>query len=268
MAEFAGGSLTSIALCWTLERRDGAGFACTVHDESIRSNGQYFEAAPGLNPAAIIRGSGDEPHGEATGALTSDSLREKDLLAGRWDGARSQMSAVDWKRPDQEPVVLTEGDIGDIAVDGDGFQADLLGPADRLKAAVCPTTSPECRATLGDKQCRVNMAGRSLRVRVVSATANQIVVDRVVSSAFSKGKARWLSGENCGLRASVSSCDDRSVVLREVPRCPVRAGELLVLYEGCDKRLETCRLRFGNVANFRGEPHLPGNDLLTRYPGA
>jgi AcrR family transcriptional regulator len=37
------------------------------------------------------------------------------------------------------------------------------------------------------------------------------------------------------------------------------------LIEGCDRQLATCRDRFANVANFQGEPHLPGNDLLTRY---
>lgn len=39
------------------------------------------------------------------------------------------------------------------------------------------------------------------------------------------------------------------------------------LTQGCDKQLATCRDRFANAANFRGEAHLPGNDLLTRYPG-
>ena len=34
------------------------------------------------------------------------------------------------------------------------------------------------------------------------------------------------------------------------------------------KLFATCRDRFANAQNFRGEPHLPGNDLLTRYPGA
>nr|WP_232014937.1 phage BR0599 family protein [Sphingopyxis sp. EG6] len=33
------------------------------------------------------------------------------------------------------------------------------------------------------------------------------------------------------------------------------------------KQLATCRERFANAINFRGEAHLPGNDLLTRYPG-
>ncbi|MEO7224251.1 MAG: DUF2163 domain-containing protein [Devosia sp.] len=36
--------------------------------------------------------------------------------------------------------------------------------------------------------------------------------------------------------------------------------------EGCDRRLSTCRERFDNVANFRGFPHIPGNDFVLRYP--
>jgi hypothetical protein len=36
--------------------------------------------------------------------------------------------------------------------------------------------------------------------------------------------------------------------------------------EGCDRRLSTCRDRFNNVANFRGFPHIPGNDFILRYP--
>ncbi|MCU0890414.1 MAG: phage BR0599 family protein, partial [Sandarakinorhabdus sp.] len=42
-------------------------------------------------------------------------------------------------------------------------------------------------------------------------------------------------------------------------------GTRVLLREGCDKRFATCRDRFGNGLNFRGEPHVPGGDLLTRY---
>ena len=35
---------------------------------------------------------------------------------------------------------------------------------------------------------------------------------------------------------------------------------------GCDRQLTTCRDRFSNVANFRGFPHIPGNDFVLRYP--
>jgi uncharacterized phage protein (TIGR02218 family) len=35
---------------------------------------------------------------------------------------------------------------------------------------------------------------------------------------------------------------------------------------GCDRALATCRDRFANVANFRGFPHIPGNDFVLTYP--
>ena len=58
------------------------------------------------------------------------------------------------------------------------------------------------------------------------------------------------------------------MTLVELPRLAVAAGALVEVTEGCDKTLATCAARFGNAVNFRGEPHLPGIDLLTRYPGA
>ena len=36
----------------------------------------------------------------------------------------------------------------------------------------------------------------------------------------------------------------------------------------CDRSFATCRDTFGNGVNFRGFPHIPGNDALMRYPDA
>lgn len=45
-------------------------------------------------------------------------------------------------------------------------------------------------------------------------------------------------------------------------------GDTFHIVPGCDKRLATCRDRYANVINFRGEPYLPGQDALTAYPDA
>jgi uncharacterized phage protein (TIGR02218 family) len=37
---------------------------------------------------------------------------------------------------------------------------------------------------------------------------------------------------------------------------------------GCDKSAATCRAKFSNLLNFRGFPHLPGEDWVTAYPKA
>jgi uncharacterized phage protein (TIGR02218 family) len=43
-------------------------------------------------------------------------------------------------------------------------------------------------------------------------------------------------------------------------------GDAYSLQPGCDKLLATCKVKFNNVLNFRGEPHVPGTDRLFRGP--
>jgi uncharacterized phage protein (TIGR02218 family) len=79
---------------------------------------------------------------------------------------------------------------------------------------------------------------------------------------------RFLAGAANGERRTILGVEGQQLHLRSAPAGEVTAGTAVELVEGCDKLLTTCSERFANAANFRGEPHLPGNDLLTRYPGA
>jgi len=106
--------------------------------------------------------------------------------------------------------------------------------------------------------------------RVLSVRDERVVVvDRAepVAGAYAYGQLRWLSGANSGLASVVRASAGAELVLQEAPAFVPAAGDLVELREGCDRSLATCSGRFGNAVNFRGEPHLPGTDLLTRYPG-
>ena len=46
---------------------------------------------------------------------------------------------------------------------------------------------------------------------------------------------------------------------------PLAPGDTFVVTAGCDKRFETCTSKFANALNFRGFPHLPGNDFVVAY---
>jgi len=46
----------------------------------------------------------------------------------------------------------------------------------------------------------------------------------------------------------------------------IEAGDTFVVTAGCDKRFDTCRARFNNAVNFRGFPHIPGNDFIIAHP--
>ena len=261
------GALGSLAFCWRLERGDGAGLALTSSDRDVDYGGIRYRSSPGMTPAAVTRSLGlDSDGGETSGVVSADSLTEEDLLLGRWTGASVTLLAVDWANPAQS-VPLLGGELGEISVAGDSFSAELLGAASKLSATPCPSTSAECRAELGDRQCRVDLAGRSVRAEVISAVASRLELDRVVDPTMLLGRLRFLSGRNCGTRSTILAVDGPTVTLRDRPRISVEPGCVVEIREGCDKSFATCVSRFANGINFRGEPYLPGTDLLTSYPG-
>lgn len=264
-------TLTTWVLCWRIERRDGVTIGLTGHDHDLWIDGLRYRAAPGLTPSAILRGDGLDPDlMEASGALTSAAIGERDLLAGRWDGAGVAAIAVDWTGQ-EPPVALGQGAIGAVRLGEGGFSAELRGVGALLDRPVAEETSPDCRASLGDRRCRVAMAPRRRFARVVTWDGEvMLTVDRPepVAGAYGQGRLIWFGGANAGLEALILGSEGDRIRIATAPAYAVEDGALVELVEGCDKRLETCLSRFGNVVNFRGEPFLPGIDLLTRYPGA
>ena len=272
MPDFLQPDLTTIAFCWRIERRDGIALGFTTHDRDLAIDGLVYRAAPGMLPSAIALSDGFEPDTlDVSGALTSDAISDADLKAGRWDGAAVTIFMVDWEAPEGEQLRLARGELGEVAARGKAFEAELRGPTALLERSVVEQTSPECRAELGDKRCRVDMAGRVRVTRIAALPGDdQVQVESFSgeANAYGYGRLRWVSGANSGLESPVLRSEGGVLTLREEPHFMPAIGDLVELHEGCDKAFATCRTRFANVLNFRGEPHLPGMDLLTRYPGA
>ena len=272
MAAFLDAPVATIALCWRIGRRDGVTLGFTTHDCDLSIDGLVYRASPGMLPSAIrIDGGLDASTMDVSGALTNDAITERDLAAGRWDGASVSLFAVDWDEPSGEMVALARGELGAVAIDAEGFTAELRGPTAILDRPVTELTSPECRAQFGDHRCRIDLT-RHRRVTMVVSVVNETVIDVAESestdNAFAYGGVRWISGENSGLASAILSSSGNRLTLREPPAFAVHPGTRIEITEGCNRLFATCRDRFGNAENFRGEPHLPGNDLLTRYPGA
>jgi uncharacterized phage protein (TIGR02218 family) len=261
--------LTTLAFIWRLDRRDGITLGLTSHDRDLMIDGLIYRAAPGMIPSAIEQDDGFEPERVTlSAALRSDLISGDDLASGRWDGARLRLSLVDWHDLDAAPLLLAQGELGLVESGARGFSAVLRGPAAALEAPVTGETSPTCRAQLGDVRCGVAMAARRRIARVTGAVGAQVMLDfAAAEQIYAAGMLRWLDGANAGLDSPVAASSGMSVTLREPPAFAVEAGTRALLIEGCDRRFSTCAERFANAANFRGEPHLPGNDLLLRYGG-
>lgn len=259
--------VVTLAWCWRLARRDGVVIGLTSHDRDLMVGGIVYRAAPGMKPSALeTSDSLDAATMDLEGAIASDAIAARDLDAGRWDGAELELFVTGWSAPGMAPVTVARGSLGAVERRGAAFAAELQGVTRLLDRPVCPATSPSCRAMLGDPACRVDLAPRTHLRRVIAVDGRAVTLDSV-AAGMAFGELLWMDGANCGLASPVIGVDGSVLHLAEAPVFAPVFPARVRLTEGCDKQLATCRDRFANAVNFRGEAHLPGNDLLTRYPG-
>ena len=79
-------------------------------------------------------------------------------------------------------------------------------------------------------------------------------------------KATFVSGANAGAINEVLLHDQQNIRLFVPMPRPITVGDQITPLTGCDEIPETCKAKFGNILNFRGEPHIPGNDKVFSYP--
>lgn len=268
--------LTQVCRCWDVVRRDGTRFGFTDHDRDLSFDGFVFRADEGLTARALEQTTGlAVDNTEALGVLSDAGIKEADILAGRFDGAEVRAWLVNWSDVEQRKL-LFRGEIGEIERAGGGFKAELRGLTEKLNQPQGRVYQTPCAAVLGDGECRVDVTAPGY--------ASERSVERVARGKFLEFDAfdgfedRWfeqgrlvvLSGACQGdvrvIKNDRLTATRRRVELWEALRGGLAEGDLVRLEAGCDKRAETCRLKFDNLLNFRGFPHVPGEDWLMAYP--
>ncbi len=266
MRVFFDRELDTVATFWRIYRRDGVMLAFTSHDRDLAFGGITHRAAPGMVPAAI-RLSADIAHdsAEAEGAISHASIRETDLAAGLFDAAAIEIGAVDWQTCEHH--VLYTGEIGRIEDDQSQFSAELRSSKQLLEQDLVPRTSPTCRAEFCGPGCGLS----ATRFTMIHALAgidwdrNRVRFEGVSPASCVDGRLRFLAGPQTGIRFDIIDADGDWLLLDRPLARGTAPGTRAELTEGCDHTIATCAARFDNAINFRGEPFLPGNDLLSRY---
>ncbi|UOR16312.1 DUF2163 domain-containing protein [Qipengyuania aquimaris] len=259
--------LDTVAAYWRIQRRDGVTLGFTTHDRDIWFGGILHRAAPGMLPSAIrktIDLADDEA--EIEGALAHDTIRSADLAAGRFDDARVETGVVDWQS--LETAALYSGSIGSVTQDALGFSAQLRSAKADLDIDPVPRASPSCRARFCGPACSLPAEAFSLRTSIASVDfeANRIALSAGDHTAYVHGEIRFLDGPLTGMTSRLISLRGGYLELEVLLDQGVEPGHRVRVREGCDKTISTCASRFANAVNFRGEPFLPGNDLLAQYP--
>ncbi|MBC9248317.1 DUF2163 domain-containing protein [Paracoccus sp. 11-3] len=266
---------TTLAWCWRITRADSVAFGFTDHDRVLAFDGTEFEPESGLTASEIRSGADLSVDAQdAAGALRSDRISETDILDGHWDNAEVELWRVNWQSPGQR-VLMRRGAIGQIRRGRHAFVAEIRSMSHILGQTVGRIFQASCDAALGDARCGVDLADPAFRgvgtvidgMRDRAFTASGL--GGFIAGWFRFGTLTWTTGPNSDRRAEVLAHDRNYgiavLTLLETTIRPIGAGDDFTIRAGCDKRIAICGAKFGNVVNFRGFPHIPGQDTILRY---
>jgi uncharacterized phage protein (TIGR02218 family) len=267
--------VTTLCRCWVIARGDGVTQGFTDHDEDVVIGAVTCRAGTGLTGSEATQKLGlAVDSSELSGALSDDSLNEDDLAAGRYDAASVELWLVDWSEPSLR-VLLAKGSLGEVKRTGTAFTAEVRGISARLDQDSGRLFAAGCSADLGDGSCTIDLTSPVYRgegmVAALSGTSSFSTsgLGSYADGWFTAGKLTFTGGANAGTSVEVKIHRNTGGVTLDLWQAmaePIAPGDTFTVTAGCDKRFATCHDRFNNIVNFRGFPHVPGNDFVVRYP--
>ena len=265
---------TTLCRCWKVTRQDDAVFGFTDHDRTLTIDGVDYAPETGFTPSEVEQTLGlAVDTQEVDGALSSDVISEDDIALGRWDDAAIEILVVDWTDVAHR-AVLRAGSLGEIRRGDIAFTTEMRGLAHRLNQEIGKTFTRVCSAVVGDANCGIDLTdpayagsgavvdGGDRRIFTVSG------LGPFAPGWFARGVLTWTSGVNDWAKAEGAvdavigdGTPARSLSLWQRAARPIAVGDTFTITAGCPKTWDVCRSKFSNGVNFRGFPHMSGNDF-------
>lgn len=274
--------MSTPAICVRIKRRDGTILRTTSHDRDIEVTAPgyagTYRAAAALAPTemefrATLAIDGLDVSGilsEATG------IPEREVASGVYDMARVTVFETDWASPSAvRPWIY--GTLGNKTRTEEGrLQMEIRTLSQLLNQNQGEVYTTRCRAELGSgaEAPPLRRCGKDLTAFTFDDDVTSVLSVRAVFTVagltqdagyFSKGTVEFLTGDNAGAVREIRIHEAGGVLyLYDPVPFDIAIGDDVRVIAGCDKTLATCRDKFDNAPNFKGEPDIPGPTYMAR----
>jgi len=153
-----------------------------------------------------------------------------------------------------------------------GFVSQVTKDNGMLNVSISPLTSclnqsigdffsPICRECFGNEKCKLNMDNYKTTGMIQEILSddcfngNHQQNKKTSIGYYRYGLIKFISGELKGICAQIKDEIDGKVYLLKSTKL-FAVGDEYEIFAGCDKTFTTCKNKFHNAVNFRGEPFI------------
>lgn len=275
----------TLALLLDITRRDGTVLGFTTVDKDIVYAGITYKASPSMSISSIRQTAGTGIDNiDITGAIDSNLILESDLFSGLYSNASLRLYVCDYNNIAGGTTILLTGFIGQTTYEDGKFIAEFRSLGQRTSAKCGNIISQTCRvAKLGNALCNpggtfqggiTTMSSYQFTRNLSAISTDRYTLtfasDSNITGYYDYGKLYFTTGPAAGayhsreIKSHTLVSGQAVLILQEAfPFVPI-VGNTAILEAGCNRAFATCQSKFSNYYNFRGEPFVPGNDVLKR----
>jgi uncharacterized phage protein (TIGR02218 family) len=276
-------SVTTMALCFKIDRNDGQSFYFTGHDNDLLIGGNTYRSDISFSASqADVKSGLSVDNAELTLPLMTGGITKADVRANLFYRASLDVFWANWDDLTQGVLYEAKGwSLGKYRLKENSVVFEVRSLANKLNAPILDMITPDCPYTFG-----VDDGVRSFCPAGVYDSASSYEYSGTVTGAsssepqriftdtgrtessdiFKYGLVTWDTGNNAGYSMEVESFnpDTDSVTLLFNMPYDIEVGDTYTIWQGCDKQFDTCKA-FGFQLDFGGEPNVPSQDLALQY---
>lgn len=267
------------AVCWEIIRKDGAAYRFTSHEKRLVVNGNTYTPVEGIDVAAVRQSDSLRGHNtEATGVISSTSIKHADLKAGKFRGAVVNEYHVNWDYPWAGILRKYRYFVLSTKFNGNVWVAELGTLAQWLQQPVGTLLTRDCGFNFGGPGCNLNLGPFTLNGCVVTEIVKPRNIFKAsdggfgtkLADAYRYGNLQWTTGLNDGeaTEVSASSAPTGNVItftLFQSSHFEIAVNDTFSATLGCAHSRDACK-SFGNMVRFGGFEFIPGADKSLATP--
>lgn len=262
-----------------LELQDGRVYGMTTLDADVLYGDVLYRSQSGVESSVIATDTGLTVDNAEGMSLVADDeslgLTVQMISAGELDDAKWQLMLVNYRDLSMGYMLLDAGDTGNVTIENeDSVTVELISFAMRLRQKIGTLDSRTCRAVFGNPASGQLGCGVDADAYWITGTVTGVNPDdarRLFSASglpalpdVVPGRVQWLTGDNSA-RNRLYQLEDylpdsKTIGLLEQTPYDIRVGDTFRVRQDCDKLWATCRDRYDNGLNFKGEPYIPTGD--------
>lgn len=270
------GDATTTCRLLRIEQFDGTVLGMTTLDRDVAYEGVVYRTRSGIDTSVISTDVGlSVDNAEAFTLASEQGLEPEEVNAGSLDDARWTLMLVNYRDLNAGHIILDAGDVGRVTTENaDAVTVELISFAMRLRQKIGTLDSRTCRAEFGAPAEGQRGCGVDAESLWVAGTVTGVSVDeprRLFSASalptlpdITPGRVQWLTGRNAArvrmYQVEDYLSDSDTIALMEQTPYPIAVGDTFKVRQDCDKLWTTCKNRYGNLLNFKGEPYIPSGD--------